>query len=391
MLILCFFKISENQKQRYYFLNKHLHIVSFDVPYPPDYGGAIDVFFKLKALHAEGIKITLHCFEYGRGVKKELEPYCDKVFYYKRKTGKHLLLSTLPYIVASRSSEEMVHNLLKDKSPILFEGLHCCFHLNDPRLTNRKKIVRMHNIEHTYYSNLAEVEKSFFRRKYFISEGKKLAKFESVLHQASAVAAISPADTKELSARYKNVANVIAFHPHDKIEIKEGKGDFALYHGSLAVGENNKAALYLVNEVFNDLSVSLVIAGNGASAELKEAVSKKKNIKLKENISTADIYTLIQTAQINILPTFQATGIKLKLLSALYSGRHCLVNSPMVVNTGLESLCHIADSPAEIKKEVLRLMSLSFDGSEKIKREKTLEGNFSNKTNAKKLLELLNS
>ena len=48
-------------------MNKHLHIVSFDVPYPPDYGGAIDVYYKLKALHEEGIKIYLHCFEYGRG------------------------------------------------------------------------------------------------------------------------------------------------------------------------------------------------------------------------------------------------------------------------------------------------------------------------------------
>ena len=44
-----------------------LHIISFDVPYPPDYGGAIDVFYKLKALNQEGVKIHLHCFEYGRG------------------------------------------------------------------------------------------------------------------------------------------------------------------------------------------------------------------------------------------------------------------------------------------------------------------------------------
>lgn len=367
----------------------HLHIISFDVPYPPDYGGVIDVFFKLKALHAAGIKITLHCFEYGRGKRKELEQYCDKVFYYKRKNGKLLLLNPLPYIVVSRSSEELVKDLLKDDSPILFEGLHCCFHLNDPRLKNRKKIVRMHNIEHAYYSNLAEVEKSFFRRNYFSSEAKKLAKFESILSSADIVAAISPGDAKELSSRYKNVTNVIAFHPHDKIEIKEGKGDFALYHGSLAVGENNKAALYLVNEVFNGLSFPLVIAGNGASAELKEAASKNKNVKLKENISTAEIYSLIRTAQINILPTFQSTGIKLKLLSALYSGRHCIVNSPMVENTGLESLCCVADSPSEMKKEIQQLMNSEFNSSEKLKREKILEENFSNKTNSRKLLELL--
>ena len=370
-------------------MDKHLHIISFDVPFPPDYGGAIDVFYKLKALHEAGIKITLHCFEYGRGEKKELEKYCDAIFYYKRKANKHLLFNSLPYIVASRRSEELVANLLKDTSPILFEGLHCCFHLNDERLRKRKKIVRMHNIEHTYYGNLASVEKSFFRKKYFERESKKLEKFESILKYADSVAAISPADTYELNSRYKNAINIMAFHPHEKIEIKEGKGDFVLYHGSLAVGENNKAALYLVKEVFNDSNIPFVIAGNGASDELKEAVRNKKNISLKENISTDEIYRMVQEAQINILPTFQATGIKLKLLSALSSGRHCIVNSLMVKDTGLESVCRIADSPGQMKKELALLMNKEFDSDEKIKREKILLEKFSNRANAVTLIELL--
>jgi hypothetical protein len=53
-------------------LEKHLHIISFDVPYPANYGGVIDVFYKLKNLHKAGVKIILHCFEYGRGEQKEL-------------------------------------------------------------------------------------------------------------------------------------------------------------------------------------------------------------------------------------------------------------------------------------------------------------------------------
>ena len=138
-------------------------------------------------------------------------------------------------------------NILQDESPVLFEGLHCCFHLNDERLKDRRKIVRTHNIEHNYYSSLAMAEKKFFRKKYFENESKKLEKFESVLNFADVIAAISPADTTYLSSKYKNVINIMAFHSHEKIEIKDEKGDFVLYHGSLAVGENNKAALYLVN------------------------------------------------------------------------------------------------------------------------------------------------
>ena len=44
--------------------DKHLHIISFDIPYPPNYGGVIDVYYKIRTLHKLGIKIHLHCFEY---------------------------------------------------------------------------------------------------------------------------------------------------------------------------------------------------------------------------------------------------------------------------------------------------------------------------------------
>ncbi|MFH1005048.1 MAG: hypothetical protein V1781_06095 [Bacteroidota bacterium] len=378
---------------------KQIHIVAFDVPFPPDYGGVIDVFFKIKSLHEEGVKIFLHCFEYGRGKQKELEKYCEKIFYYKRGINKHLLFNSLPYIVAGRSSEELVKNILNDDAPILFEGLHCCFHLNDERIKERKKIVRMHNIEHNYYANLALVEKKFFRKKYFESESKKLEKFEPVLKNADVIATISPADTHELSSRYKNVFNIMAFHPNEKIDIRDGKGEFALYHGNLTVGENNKAALYLVNKIFNDIKVPLIIAGNGASPELIASIKKHEHISLftknksasgkKENISVQEIYELIKNAQINILPTFQATGIKLKLLAAIYNGRHCIVNSLMVANTGLESLCHVANSPAKMKKYIQDMMQKHLSQNEIMKREKILEEKFSNKKNVKKMMELI--
>jgi hypothetical protein len=66
---------------------KHLNIISFNVPYPPDYGGVIDVFNKIRWLSEIGVGIYLHVFTYNRPADKELEKYCEKVFYYKRKTG----------------------------------------------------------------------------------------------------------------------------------------------------------------------------------------------------------------------------------------------------------------------------------------------------------------
>src|ERR1700759_4192489 len=105
---------------------KYLHIVSFNVPYPPDYGGVIDVYYKIKALHDLGIKIHLHCFHYGREQSVELEEICHSVQYYERKKFYKALYSSVPYIVGSRQSGELLDNLSSDEHPVLFEGLHTC-------------------------------------------------------------------------------------------------------------------------------------------------------------------------------------------------------------------------------------------------------------------------
>jgi hypothetical protein len=303
--------------------------------------------------------------------------------------SKKHLVNSLPFVVVTRSSEKLLENLLRDKHPILFEGLHSCFHLNNKKLNDRLKIVRTHNIEQDYYKNLEKAERSLFKKIYFGMEAKKLERFEKVLNKANHIAAISSADTKNLSERYKNVHHITAFHANEEVKIKPGKGEFCLYHGNLEVGENNKAALYLVNEVFSKINTPLVIAGSKPSSELKNAVLQHSNILLKANINTQEIDELIKNAQINVLPTFQATGIKLKLLVALFTGRHCIVNSPMVVNTGLEQLCSIKDSADEMAKEIIRLFETPFDMEEKQKRELILSENFSNSKNVKKLIALI--
>lgn len=370
-------------------MEKHLHIISFDVPYPANYGGVIDVYYKMKALQAQGIKIHLHCFEYGRAEARNLESICEKVYYYKRNMSKQLLFNTLPFVVVTRASEKLIENLLRDKHPILFEGLHSCFHLDDDRLDNRTRVVRTHNIEHDYYKNLEKVERSFFRKMYFGMEAKKLERFEKVLSKANHIAAISKADTEKLGEHYKNVHHITAFHPNEQVKINEGTGNFCLYHGNLEVGENNEAALFLVNEVFSKIKIPFVIAGKKPSRELIEAAALYNHISIRANINTQEIDELIRNAQVNVLPTFQATGIKLKLLAALFNGRHCIVNTPMVANTGLEELCVIRDEAEEMAKEIGHLFSVPFDMKEKQKREEVLSVCFSNVVNVKKLLALI--
>lgn len=368
---------------------RKLHVVSFDNPYPPDYGGVIDVFYKLKALQQEGVEIILHAFEYGRKPVELLNTICSKVYYYERRTFVNPFIGTLPYIVTTRNSPELLQHLLLDDAPILFEGLHTCFFLDHPALQQRKKLVRMHNIEHDYYRKLEESETNFFKKYFFSKESERLRIFEQVLTHADVIMAISQNDEKELASRYSNVHHVTAFHANTEVTVKPGRGTFAFYHGNLSVGENDEAARFLVSKVFNDLDVPLVIAGNGASSYLKAQVEGASHITLKHHITTEEINRLTAEAQINILPTFQNTGIKLKLINVLFQGRWVLANDFMVNNTGLEDLCVIANTAEQMKAELKRLMHEDFTEDQAIQRKDVLLKDFSNAANAKKIIALL--
>jgi hypothetical protein len=106
-------------------VDRKLHIVCHDVPYPPDYGGVFDLFYKIRTLHEEGIKIHLHCFTSGRVEQPILKTLCEEVYYYPRRTGHKGFSHQLPYIVCSRSNPELLERLLQDEYPILLEGVHC--------------------------------------------------------------------------------------------------------------------------------------------------------------------------------------------------------------------------------------------------------------------------
>ncbi len=368
-------------------MERALNIISFDVPFPPNYGGVVDVFYKLKALHALGIKIHLHCFEYGRGEQSELKKYCESVTYYKRDQRKTKLFDKLPFVVSTRKNRTLLRNLQANNYPILIEGLHNGWYLKELQGTTRKIVMRTHNVEHDYYKGLAKVERSIFKKQFFNSEASKLKKFESILSDADVLLAISPNDFDHFESRYHNAKYIPAFHSGEEVTSKPGKGYYSLYHGNLSVGENNEAAMYLVKQVFAGSAHRLIIAGSNPSQELRKEVEQYPNIELMADIEFTELEELIANAHINVLPTFQPTGIKLKMLSALYKGRFCLVNNFMVDNTGLEEACVLADNPEAMKNAIDELMEKSFTEEDLEIRERVLKTSFNNLENAKTIVE----
>lgn len=367
--------------------NKRLHIVTLDVPFPADYGGAIDMFYRIRALHQLGIELTLHVFEYGRGKQVELEKY-GKVIYYKRKKGLVQNLSMRPFIVQSRKNKALLENLLKDNDPILFEGIHTTWYLEDDRIADRLTMVRMHNLEHEYYKGLKK-NAGWWKKLFFRMEAYKLDQYQANLKRAKYLLAIKETDAEALKLYNENVVILPASIPELKGKFAT-VGRYALFHGNLSVPENDKGAKWIIETLDSvlDQHFELIIAGKKPSKRLK-AQCEKAGVKLIANPSDSALDKLIREAQLHVLYSPVSSGIKLKLLACLHSPGQILLNDKMLGSKSLEKFCTVANTPKEFKMHFLGLKNDPLTEEEFNKRAKYLNDNFSNLRNCERILKII--
>ncbi len=371
-------------------IDKHLHIVMHDVPWPADFGGVVDLFYKLKSLHTAGLKIHLHCFLNKRPQQEILHQYCETVHYYKRQRLSALSL-TIPFIVNSRRSDLLLLNLQKDNYPILFEGIHCTYYLYKNKLAGRKVFIRLHNVEYQYYDQLAKHESNFPKKIYFEYEAKLLKKYESIVANKAQILTVSTDDAELYEREFaaKAIGFLPVFLPYVHICSLEGVGKYCLYHGNLAINENETAAIWLMEKVFDTLQFPFVIAGRNPSKRLKAAAKKYPFVSIVANPTEVNMQLLIEHAQINVLPSFNKTGVKLKLLNALYNGRYCMVNNAGTEGSGLNELCVIAENDASFKQQISLLFKENFTTKEMQRRSTALKKLYNNEQNARLIIDML--
>ena len=366
-------------------MSKRINIVSFNVPYPADYGGVIDVYYKLKALRDAGVEVILHTYLYGRTEARELEKVCEKVHYYPRQRGMKRQLSLRPYIVNSRTDKKLLDNLLLNPYPILFEGIHVCRYLNHPLLKERVKMVRMANIEHHYYYHLFKAERDLKNRLYYLIEALRLKFYQPMLKNAQVIYGISTTEAAYFARRFKGktVEYLPCFHPNTEVTTKEGRGDYMLYHANLSVAENEQAARWLVTNIFAKLDFPAVIAGKSPSPRLRRLIDHYPHITLKADLTEEEMTDLIHNAQLHTLVTFQSTGLKLKLLNTLYLGRFCVANPQMTEGSGLDTLCVTASSASDFRAACERLLAQPFTATQIEERKAALAKFYANSESVK--------
>ena len=169
--------------------------------------------------------------------------------------------------------------------------------------------------------------------------------------------------------------------PFQKVETTE---DYVLFHGNLAVAENYEAANLLVENVFNKVNSKVIIAGKTPHQSLISAVSKKKGVQLISNPDQQEMEKLISKARCHIFYTTQNTGIKLKLVHAIQTRGHIVMNDAMLFDKRFSEEVEIANSWNKIITDINNCMK-----SENPKPREKMRALFDNQNNAMQIINLI--
>lgn len=351
----------------------------------------MDIFYCISALQSIGTQIHLHCFRNDQIEQNALLQYCASVNYYDCKHGHKGFSTSLPYIVSSRKNEQLLENLLKDDYPILMEDIHCTYLLNDDRFSSRKCFVRLHYVGFEYYSALQKSATSLFKKLYYWNESELLKKYEKSIAQKATFIVVKYSDklTYQNEFACPKIFEINPFISFQEIKSAEGMGSYCFFHGDLSIDANEQAAIWLIKKVFNEIKVPLVISGRNPSNKLIALSHINNHTCIVPNPSEKELQDMIAKAHIQLVPSFIKTGLKIKLLNALYNGRHCVANEIAVAGTDLESACHIGINTNAFKEIIVQLYHQPFTVDEIGLREKLLKERFDNRKNALSLCNLI--
>ncbi|MEF9480211.1 hypothetical protein OWR28_23170 [Chryseobacterium sp. 1B4] len=356
---------------------KELHIISFNYPYPPSYGGIIDVYYKIKALSDLGIKIHLHCFidQIPSTIDREIKEITENVFFYRKKKNPLLYFLPTPFAAAIRNSDTFLKNLEKNKAPILFEGLQTTHIIRFLRDSDHKLYLRYHNNEREYYKGLSLSEKNIFKKVIYKIESLKYSGYQKkLLKKFEAVFCLSEKEYNEVETYSGNARLIHIFHGNESVKVLDRKGKYFLFHGDLTTADN-KRALNETIDLFKTLpQYKLVVASDRATEDIKRKISTVENISLTPIQTTENLYRLLEDAHANILISYQNSGTKVKLFNTLYNSRFVIINENITDDPFLMNLCLYGADMNEIRRQIITSAEKEFHETEKRKEilEKTI-------------------
>ena len=336
-------------------MNKLIHIVCPAVPYPASNGDLADTYRQLIQLHHAGYDIILHCFTNGRQEETgHLGPLTSRIYLYERNMGHKGISFLHPYCISSRSDPRLLKNLLLVKCPVIFQGIASTFFLPDLAREQYKIFIRLNGVASAVSRSGMDCEKSVFRKLLAFQETRLTRKWEIAACKQAIVLAGNREDIYLLKdfcqdARIRWMPLMV---DPPQVSIEPGNGMYCFYFGDFSNPENEQMARWLFEKIFRNSTIPLVLADTGSEPVPDQPYHHESNVCIIAQPTASALEELIRKAQLVLLPRCHGHGFDNRIVQALASGRHCVVNREMLNATGLDDLVVMANGCDSIKAAV---------------------------------------
>jgi hypothetical protein len=349
---------------------KRILVVSNSIPYPAYFGGAFDVFERIKGLKQLGYSIDLIC-TYKTYPSQEtieyLKTIVDELILVTRKNNFWDILNNKPLQVVSRKKLKDI--VLKKKYfHTILESEHVGLILKNQSFKSKYIYLRVHNNESVYFNELAKSTKNIFSKFYYLSDSFKFKFYsKSFFSNVNRLWYISNEEAKS-QIEFKNKSIHLPSPINDPFITQSLSNKTVLFVGSLFM-KNNIEALewYLKNvhlKLLNEVGYKLIIVGG--TGDIKEEVFENKF----KNISNVEYYFNVKNLQnyydettIFINPMLHGAGVKLKTINAIVNGLLLVSTSIGAEGIGLidKEMYFNADSPNTFYESIIAIFNLSVE------------------------------
>lgn len=311
-------------------------VLSPEAVYPPNTGGRIGIFSKIKCLkqlhnHVEVICIVDSDVEaqIQESELLKMDIVCHSINRNKKKYFNLIKALFIPYIVASRtynSIKRLCGQVIKDVKIdyILVESPPMLKNIDSKIFDNTKIILCQHNIEYVTMRSNGRTQKNFFKRMIYLFESVRLEAFEKLLYHKknlSVVTFVSDEDKKffDDNLNYNKIPTLllpVGAESHEAVD-SESNANNVVIVGKMSYAPNIEGILWFCNKVWNQVKKSvpdaqLYIVGKDPDKSLLNLASD--DIIVTGTVDSVDKY--YKMSSVAVIPLFSGGGVKTKLIEA---------------------------------------------------------------------------
>jgi len=258
--------------------------------------------------------------------------------------------------------------LTRSYDVVLLEQEYVAPALDAPELDCGRVILRVHNDEPAYYHDLAQSERCWWRRLYYLEEARRFRSASpAVFEKAGDLWFISCDHWRRWRASHPE-ANQRAVWlpaalpgplrpPHD------GSGERVLITGNLFQPTNLEGLEWFLNEVHPWLvrrqNYELCVAGSTRGARARAVLDRLgATPRVQVHVNSPDLETLYRSAAVFVNPMQRGVSVKLKTLDAMCHGLPVVSTAAGLDGAGFEPGKHalLAESGPAMAEAIARLL-----------------------------------